>query len=124
DCDGTVDENAQPAIWYRDVDGDGYGDVDGAQVIQCTPPAGYSLLPTDCNDGDPAISPLAVEACNGIDDDCNGVPDFPVPGAGFEDDDQDGIADIGCGGGDCDDLDPFVGAGLPEVCNGSDDDCD
>ncbi len=124
DCDGTVDEDARPALWYEDADGDGYGDVNGDRVVQCTVPAGYSLLPTDCNDADDSISPLAVEACNAIDDDCNGVADFPVPGAGFEDDDQDGIPDSGCGGGDCDDLDPFVGAGLPEYCNGRDDDCD
>jgi len=124
DCDGTVDENARPAIWYRDLDGDGYGNVDGDRVVQCDVPPGYSLLPTDCNDGDVEIGPLAVEECNAIDDDCNGVADFAVPGAGFEDDDQDGIADSGCGGDDCDDLDPFVGAGLPEYCNGRDDDCD
>ena len=124
DCDGAIDENARPAIWYRDLDGDGYGNVNGDRVVQCDVPPGYSLLPTDCNDGDAAIGPLAVESCNGIDDDCNGVADFAVPGAGFEDDDQDGIPDSGCGGGDCDDLDPFVGAGLPEYCNGRDDDCD
>ena len=124
DCDGDIDEDARPAIWYRDVDGDGYGDVDGDRVVQCDVPPGYSLLPTDCDDNDEDISPLAVESCNAIDDDCNGVADFPVPGAGLEDDDQDGIADSGCGGDDCDDLDPFVGAGLPEYCNGRDDDCD
>ncbi|MBO6935970.1 MAG: putative metal-binding motif-containing protein [Deltaproteobacteria bacterium] len=124
DCDGTIDENARPAIWYRDLDGDGYGNVNGDRLVQCDVPPGYSLLPTDCNDGDAAIGPLAVEACNAIDDDCNGVADFPVPGAGFEDDDGDGVADAACGGDDCDDLDPFVGAGLPEYCNGRDDDCD
>ncbi len=124
DCDGAVDEDARPAIWYRDLDGDGYGNVNGDRLVRCDVQPGYSLLPTDCNDGNDAIGPLAVEACNGIDDDCNGIADFPVPGAGFEDDDGDGIADSACGGDDCDDLDPFVGAGLPEYCNGRDDDCD
>ena len=124
DCDGIVDENARPAIWYADTDGDGYGDVRGARLVQCSPPAGFSLLPTDCAPGDPVRSPVGVEVCNGLDDDCNGVADFAAVPGDLEDDDGDGIADASCGGDDCDDLDPFVGAGLPEYCNGIDDDCD
>ena len=125
DCDGIVDEDARPAIWYEDADGDGYGDARGTRVTQCVPPpSGYSLLPTDCAPDDPDRSPVAVEVCNGLDDDCNGVADFAAAPGDFEDDDGDGVPDASCGGGDCDDLDPFVGAGLPEYCNGRDDDCD
>ncbi len=124
DCDGSIDENARPALWYEDVDGDGYGDVRGARLVQCDPPPGYSLLPTDCAPGDASRSPVGVEICNGLDDDCNGVADFAATPGDLEDDDHDGIPDVSCGGGDCDDLDPFVGPGLPEYCNGRDDDCD
>lgn len=42
--------------------------------------------------------------------------------------DRDGEADVACGGSDCDDLDPEVGAALPEICDASppyrDNDCD
>jgi hypothetical protein len=64
---------------------------------------------------------------------CNGAPSKPAPhqptpGAGSTpdptlpsdlDDDGFGVAD-----GDCDDDDPQVHPGAPEVCNGIDDDCD
>jgi hypothetical protein len=39
--------------------------------------------------------------------------------------DEDGDPDIHCGGGDCDDTNPYVSSLLPEICNnGIDDDCD
>ncbi len=56
DCDGVVDEAV-------DADGDGVTTCDG-----------------DCDDGDPAVSPVALEdgcglGANGIDDDCDGFTD-------------------------------------------------
>jgi hypothetical protein len=38
-----------------------------------TPPTGFSLVSTDCNDGNAAVNPGAAEICyNNIDDDCDG----------------------------------------------------
>jgi len=40
------------------------------------------------------------------------------------DDDEDGYADLSCGGDDCDDEDPAVYPGADEICDGKDSDCD
>ena len=65
-------------IWYLDADGDHY--YTGSPVAACSSPgAGYTttLIPGgDCNDGNRAINPGAIEICgNGIDDNCNGQID-------------------------------------------------
>ncbi len=70
DCDGTVDEDASTQPFYRDADGDGYGDAADAQEA-CEPPDGYVPNATDCDDGNASINPQAQETCNGIDDDCD-----------------------------------------------------
>jgi hypothetical protein len=88
----------------EDLDGDGY-----SVTTACALPGG------DCDDSDPFVSPGAVEACNGFDDDCDGQVD-----EGF-DADGDGYATCD---GDCDDGDPAIHPGAPELCNGFDDDCD
>jgi hypothetical protein len=55
DCDGTSDEGATNApIWYRDADGDGYGNV-AVTLAQCTPPAGYVANSIDCDDANPLL---------------------------------------------------------------------
>lgn len=77
DCDGRVDEDGQPS------GGGGCGtrppvpppcpvqracDADGDGI--CAPPEG-----TDCDDDDPSRSPAWDEACDGRDDDCDGIID-------------------------------------------------
>ncbi|MEO6166154.1 MAG: MopE-related protein [Chitinophagales bacterium] len=77
DCDSQVDEGVQTS-YYRDADGDTYGDPGAIKLACAIGPAGYVSNNLDCND-DPAIGfnihPLATETCNSFDDDCNGATD-------------------------------------------------
>ncbi|MDD5774256.1 MAG: MopE-related protein [bacterium] len=58
DCDGLIDEGVL-TTYYRDLDGDGYGDVTNS-IQACSPPSGYVLDSTDCYDTDPNLNPLTV----------------------------------------------------------------
>ncbi len=76
DCDGQVDEYALNApVWYADVDGDGYGAVDGTGTSSCSAPKGGVADDTDCDDHDATVHPGAAERCNGLDDNCDGQAD-------------------------------------------------
>lgn len=57
DCDGIPDNR-------NDRDGDGFGDCPGPRF--------------DCGPDDPTVYPGAPEFCNGIDNNCSGVPDDDV----------------------------------------------
>jgi hypothetical protein len=127
DCDGLVDESRNSVVWYRDEDGDGFGDAQKPTMFSCYPPGdGWSILKRDCDDSDPDVNPTAPEICDGKDNNCNGRADFFVPGGGYEDDDGDGKPDARCARSepDCDDLDYTTYPGAPELCDGRDNDCD
>ena len=80
DCDGSVDEDAaDPVPLFLDPDGDGYGDA-AQSTLGCAPLAGYAPAPGDCDETDPAIHPGADEVCDGIDNDCDHLPDEDDPG--------------------------------------------
>lgn len=135
DCDGTADEG------FPDEDLDGVADcfdedTDGDGTLDAF----------DCAPNDPLIHVGAVESCNGVDDNCNGVVDEEdALGCSefYQDLDQDGHGDAGVDtrcfcwdfgnpvlfftaklSDDCNDLSPNAYPGAPEVCNGQDDDCD
>ncbi len=115
DCDGVVGgaEALGAAPWFADRDADGWGD-DAAVRWACDGVSGEVDRSGDCDDGDSAVHPLAVEACDGVVDlDCDGV-------AGGGDGDGDGFASCE----DCDDTDPDVYPLATERCDGVDQDCD
>ena len=104
-----------------DADGDGYHQAD------------------DCDDSDPDVHPEAIEYCDGIDNNCDGVTDgadaadaqtqyTDADGDGYGDDakvttscSEVGVTSVG----DCDDSDAGVHPGATEICDdGVDQNCD
>ena len=80
DCDGSTDEGLPLNSYYRDADGDTYGNASQvSQTCSGTPPSGYVLNSTDCNDANVSVHPGATEVCNGIDDNCAGGIDEGLP---------------------------------------------
>lgn len=77
-CDGLIDEDLPLFTYYRDADGDGFGDIN-TPIDTCRqePPQGYVINADDCVDNNSDIYLGAPEiADNGIDEDCNGVDLF------------------------------------------------
>ncbi|MBK8193647.1 MAG: T9SS type A sorting domain-containing protein [Lewinellaceae bacterium] len=138
DCNGLVDDIPVFA-YYLDSDGDGFGDG-SIELDTCLSeaPAGYVANNLDCDDGDAAFNPGAVELCDGLDNDCNGfVDDIPVfayyldsDGDGFGDGDieldtclSEAPAGYVANNLDCDDGDAAFSPDAAEVCDGLDNDC-
>ncbi|MBM4342112.1 MAG: thrombospondin type 3 repeat-containing protein [Deltaproteobacteria bacterium] len=142
DCNGQTDEAGCKGCttYYKDGDGDGYGVSSDTKCLSGAG-SGYTALKSgDCNDADKAVSPVAIEACNGKDDNCDGGTD-EIGATGcktyYQDEDKDGF---GAGAGqclckaaglmtsvtptDCNDKDLAVNPTKAEVCgNGKDDNC-
>ena len=82
DCDELVDDADDSVManerWYADADADGFGDPTSS-LQACDRPNGYTENELDCNDNESAISPLAIEECDGIDTDCDGLVDADDP---------------------------------------------
>jgi len=116
DCDGSIDEGVTN-IYYRDSDGDTYGDQNDS-FVSCSPPSGYVADNTDCDDSNGNNHPGANEICgDGIDQDCDGY-DLSCDDV---DNDGDGFSE---NQGDCDDGDINVYPGADEICDdGIDQDC-
>lgn len=81
DCDGSDYDGAVDGdTWYRDADGDGYGDSSNTTTAcDADPPTGYldSLSRgEDCDDDEYSVNPGATEVCDGVDNNCSaGISD-------------------------------------------------
>ena len=144
-CDIQIDEGMPTKTYYKDLDGDGYGDlstafeacgvafaITGAAVA----PAGYVELAGDCNDNDAATNPGAAETCDNIDNDCDAQTDENVKLTFYSDADGDGQGTSAstvqactqstgyvASSLDCDDANSAINTFATEVCNSVDDDC-
>ncbi len=145
-CNGTTDESGSPGctLRFHDLDGDGYGSPnDSACLCPSTVTSSWLLQAGDCNDTPgvgAAINPTATEACDGVDNNCDGKTDGENA-AGcklyFPDQDGDGYGIAGAGkclcagtfmycadlAGDCNDTAAAINPDAGEVCDGLDNDC-
>jgi len=144
-CDG-IDNNCNDvadeedafgcSTWYYDFDNDGHGAVGSGRCL-CGAAGFYRAQDErDCDDQNAAIGPQATEACNGVDDDCNGLTDEEGAlrcSSYYYDGDRDGYGSMtvtprclcapDAAGkfdtlkeGDCDDANANVRPDQPEVC--------
>ncbi len=139
DCDDAKASLNPDTTWYVDADSDGHGGTASVKHA-CVAPAGYVAAPDDCDDGSNLRYPGKIEACDGVDNDCDGLADEAgATGAQtwYADADGDGIggatAYTGCvrpagawtaTSTDCDDTDPGVKPGAAKSCNDVDNNCD
>jgi arylsulfatase A-like enzyme len=139
-CNGTADDGLIFITYYADLDNDNFGDLFDIGLSLCNNPgAGFSTNNADCNDGNIAINPSAIESCNGIDDNCNGTADdgliFITYYTDLDNDSFGDIADIGnslcldpgfgfsTNNADCNDGNIAINPSAIESCNGIDDNC-
>ena len=140
DCDESIDESdaIDQSVWFVDGDGDGFGSSSQTSIA-CSLPIGFSSNSDDCEDGDVHISPDALEVCDGLDNDCDGLVD---QGSGlstqmyYRDVDGDGYGDVNNSTidciqpaghvavqGDCDDGNTDINPDEEDFCDGLDNDC-
>ncbi len=137
DCDDNDASVGVAGEWWVDGDGDGYGEGQG--IVACDPPAQGVTRDGDCDDANAEVNPEAVELCNGMDDDCDGLIDDEAEAVTwYADVDGDGYGDPSTGvtscaapgegfvttASDCDDANQDVNPAATEICNSFDDDCD
>jgi hypothetical protein len=121
---------------WTDADGDGAGDP-ATKASVCALAADQVDNGDDCDDANANIFPSAPEACDGVDEDCDGVVDNGLASSTwYSDSDGDGFGDPTAGvdacapppgaiadSSDCDDTRADISPAADEVCDGIDNDC-
>jgi hypothetical protein len=131
DCDGTADGSSAPGAqtWYRDEDGDQYGDPDKTKEACSKPSSKWVFRAKDCNDNCKDCHPGSPELCDNKDNNCNGKVDELYTQLGES---------CTSGKGACKATGTYVcgsdkksvtcsvqtGSSTSEVCDGIDNDCD
>ncbi len=146
DCENNIDDNCNDIVNEGcvscDLDGDGYQRLDPTSNPSCPEPDYPPGKGVDCDDFDSGVHPditmncggeeggttatcsathVAMHLCDGIDNDCDGLVDEGCLPTNC-DRDQDGYQNTsaGCtpdaGAEDCDDDDPNVYPGAPDIC--------
>ncbi|MEZ4321575.1 MAG: MopE-related protein [Myxococcota bacterium] len=137
DCSGTADDGAaQNTVWYADDDGDLYGDA-LSFVATCPAPPGHVQNAADCDDTRPTVYAGAVELCDTLDNDCDGMVDENAPNLSwYPDGDGDGYGSgtaiqscqqpvgYALANTDCNDADDTIHPNAPELCDPVDRNCD
>lgn len=67
---GEPDQGCSPQEFFRDEDGDGFGDPE-VSTSGCAPGAGYVDNSMDCNDMAASAAPGMSEVCDALDNDCD-----------------------------------------------------
>lgn len=132
----TVAENEEDLVfWYRDLDGDGFGDKDNSVKLNANAQqAGYVSNSFDCDDSDANFNPAVIDVPgSGIDANCDGIyvwyVDSDLDGFGSELLDSSLIDNAVAGQSenslDCDDDDYFINPDAIDPSDGSyDANCD
>ncbi len=81
---GSTNVGTAAMSYYKDADGDSFGDaLSGIEGCATSPPNGFVFNNLDCDDTNANIKPTATEIpCNKIDENCNGIADdaiLPLP---------------------------------------------
>jgi hypothetical protein len=132
DLEGTDEDCDATTYGYRDADSDGYQDA----ACKNTSSDGDVYAGLDCDDARAGVHPGLLEACNEVDDDCDGAIDEGVLAAVYVDEDGDGFgrgramqqctgADgVASQAGDCDDENTQIHPGAFRCAETSDDGAD
>ena len=112
-CIATLALQVADSVWYRDLDGDGFGDP-GDSVVSCEAPSGYIANAEDCDDDDAFTHPGAARYESATD--CMTDADGDGYGASV-------VVAGATAGTDCNDADDTISPTASEVCDLVDNNC-